>query len=234
MRHEIIAEIRRLAASLGKPPGIRTFVAETGITEKDWKGIYWARWGDALTEAGYQPNKIQERYDDDFLLRHYCDATRHFGSPATRYEWRMYSTDLDDAPSYTTLMNRYQTISQLRQEARKWALADGRYEDVISIFGQEGGVAEPIKRETIDYGWVYLLKSGGHFKIGRSDELEDRIKRIQVSLPEKVTLIHAIKTDDPSGIEAYWHRRFHDRRANGEWFKLSAEDVKAFKRRSFQ
>jgi len=81
-------------------------------------------------------------------------------------------------------------------------------------------------------GCVYLVKSGQRFKIGRTNAFEQRMRTLQFQLPEKLVFIHYIKTDDPPGIETYWHRRFADKRKNGEWFALSAEDVEMFKART--
>ena len=52
-KQHIIDEIRRTAKDNGGAPlGTDRFQQETGIKSADWFGRFWARWGDALGEAG--------------------------------------------------------------------------------------------------------------------------------------------------------------------------------------
>ncbi|MGH8246434.1 MAG: hypothetical protein ACREUU_08375 [Gammaproteobacteria bacterium] len=68
-KSHILAETRRTALKNGgKPLGIARFHAETGIKSSDWRGKLWARWSDALVEAGFQPNLLQGPRDGEELL----------------------------------------------------------------------------------------------------------------------------------------------------------------------
>ena len=53
---------------------------------------------------------------------------------------------------------------------------------------------------------------------------------MRLQLPEKVKPIHYIEADDPAGVETYWHNRFAAKRKEGEWFALTPDDVRAFKK----
>jgi hypothetical protein len=85
VREIILSEIRRLAAAnKGQPPGRQVFEHETGIRAGEWLGVYWARWGDALAEAGLSANQKQGRLDQDFLLEKLAQAVRHYGKKSRR------------------------------------------------------------------------------------------------------------------------------------------------------
>ncbi len=79
-------------------------------------------------------------------------------------------------------------------------------------------------------GYVYLIKFRSDFKIGASSDPERRYGEIATQMPALMSHVHTIKTDDPFGVEAYWHRRFEAKRLRGEWFSLSLAEVRAFKR----
>ena len=84
-------------------------------------------------------------------------------------------------------------------------------------------------------GYVYLLRSGRRYKIGKSTDPSRRFREVRLELPDETNQVHTIPTDDPSGIESYWHQRFAEKRIrNTEFFSLTAEDVRAFKRRKYQ
>jgi hypothetical protein len=68
-RDEIIAAIQQATADDGgKPVGRMRFETLTGITRRAWQGVYWARWGDALREAGFEPNTVSQALDKDKVL----------------------------------------------------------------------------------------------------------------------------------------------------------------------
>ncbi len=233
MRKTILDEIKKLAkAGNGQPPGVRRFENETGIRETAWRGVYWARWGDALIEAGFLPNSWQSKHEQELVFEKFIEACRHFSRVPTIDELKIYSRTQKDFPTPKSFYTHFGSKNALVDNLRNWVKGREEYKDIFMMIGIE--VEQKTTSARSNEGIVYLIKSGSHFKIGRSDELERRVKEIRVSLPEAASLEHSIRTDDPAGIEAYWHRRFAERRANGEWFKLTASDVAAFKRRKYQ
>lgn len=207
----------------------------------DWYGSLFRRWGDALAEAGYEPNEKQDKLSPEHVLREYAKVVRHFGRVPAAIDLRMYSRERPEVPGHTTFINHFGNKAGLDAALARWVCGQDEFQDLIAmlpppkespIVEAAGAPARGGVRRT--EGLVYLLKSGDHYKIGRSQELERRVREIRIAMPEEVSLVHSIRTDDPSGIEAYWHNRFKERRANGEWFRLNAADVRAFKRRKFQ
>jgi hypothetical protein len=83
------------------------------------------------------------------------------------------------------------------------------------------------------FGFVYLMKSGRYYKIGPSNSVGRRDYELAIQLPERLKTVHRIQTEDPVGIEEYWHKRFALKQKNGEWFDLDFADIKAFTRQKF-
>ncbi len=230
----IIDELKRVASELGRTPGRQTFEALTGIREADWLGIHWPRWNDVVRAAGLSENSMNGKYDEERLLQQLYEVCESLGHFPTMPELKMYCRGRPDFASKNTFANALGTKTQMMSRLRDWMVINRPDDPLIEKFEAPKEQKPSEGERQAKYGWVYLLRSGMHYKIGRSDELERRVKQISIALPEKVEMEHAIETDDPAGIEAYWHKRFADKRMNGEWFKLEKFDVKAFKRRKFQ
>ena len=90
-KHFILAEIQRIAdENGGKPPGRARFAEETGIPPGQW-ARYWARWGDALEEAGFpDEGVIIETTPQRVWGRCSYRRTRRLGHTPTIAEWTVH------------------------------------------------------------------------------------------------------------------------------------------------
>lgn len=236
-KQHILDEIKRTAASNGGVPlGRERFFRETGVKPHDWLGKFWARWGDAIREAGFEPNELQTAYNEDLLIEKFIALARHLGHFPVDAALRMRSRSDDGFPSHTTF-TRFGSKQLLAAKILDYCKDRTGYEDVSAfcapiVTRPQGASKAQIASDEV-VGFVYLMKSGRYYKIGRSNAAGRRQYELAIQMPEKITNVHTIRTDDPAGIEEYWHRRFADKRKNGEWFELTAADVKAFRRRKF-
>jgi hypothetical protein len=232
-RESILSEIGRTAKESG-PLGVRRFEAETGINSYEW-GRYWARWGDALREAGFEPNEFQAGYTEDVLIGNLIRLIRELGKFPTMRELEVKQHEDTKFPS-KKVFQHLGAKGQLATKVLAYCKDRIGYDDVMRLCAPhvirtqlqlESRKSEP------DEGYVYLIKSGRYYKIGKTNATGRREYELAIQLPQKPKTIHVIKTDDPAGIEAYWHKRFDNKRQGGEWFDLNVDEIRAFKRRKF-
>ncbi|HEV2207918.1 MAG TPA: GIY-YIG nuclease family protein [Verrucomicrobiae bacterium] len=236
-KHHILSEIKRTAqANGGIPLGRLKFFTQTGIKQSDWRGVHWVRWNDAILEAGFTPNQKTTAYDDEWLIAKLVSFGRELGHFPVSAELRLKARTTEHFPSDNTF-RRLGSKAQILQKAALYCRAHEGFDDVLAMCGAphvstDSAIpeAEPDPEQP---GFVYLLKSGRFYKIGRSNACGRRERELSLQLPEKARLLHEIRTDDPVGIEDYWHRRFEKQRKNGEWFDLNPAAVAAFRRRRF-
>jgi hypothetical protein len=233
----ILDEIRRVAAETGgKPLGQDRFRTETGIKSYDWQ-YYWPRWNQALAEAGFRPNRVSAAISQELLVKHYAELARDLDHFPNAAEIRLKRRTAPEFPCVSTF-NKYRQ-RELISAVADYCKATLGFENVARCCvdylsrddARDSSGSLDLQRDETFFGSVYLARSGRHYKIGKTNAAGRREYELSLQLPEKLRIIHVITTDDPTGIEAYWHKRFEAKRKNGEWFDLEPTDVTAFKRR---
>ena len=235
-KRQILEEIKRTALENGgKLLGMQKFYRETGIKRSDWIGKYWARWGDALQESGFEPNQLQAAFDEQTLIEKFIELMRELNKFPTDSEVKLKTRTTPGFPwpdTFARLGSKREFAARILEYCKEHA----SYDDVAALCAIAEPPPSPAGKDVEveeEFGFVYLMKSGCYYKIGRTNHVGGRERDLAIQMPDKLTTVHSIRTDDPVGIEAYWHSRFEEKRQNGEWFHLSSADVNAFKRRKF-
>lgn len=195
-----------------------------------------ARWGDALVEAGLEANERSKAYTDEELFHALIRVARKYGHLPTSSEYKLSAREDQDLPSFAAI-ERLGLRTVFLQKLANFVHGKLAFSDVAGFLEKVPAKPAPnatnTKEIAKDDGFVYLIKSGRYYKIGRSNAAGRREREIVLQLPEAAKTMHVIRTDDPVGIEAYWHARYADKRKNGEWFDLNQSDIAAFRRRKF-
>jgi hypothetical protein len=172
-KQHILEEIKRTAeANGGVPLGRLRFFTETGIKESDWRGVYWVRWNEAVKEAGFAPNQKVESYDDSWLITKLISSTRELGHFPVWAELRLKARNTEDWPSDSTF-RKFGSKEQIVARVANYCRTQNGFEDVLAMCGAADEPADSTavsnQDDTEEMGFVYLLKSGRFYKIGRSN-----------------------------------------------------------------
>ena len=86
----------------------------------------------------------------------------------------------------------------------------------------------PVEREE-GKGYVYIVRIGENYKIGKSIQPSDRCKEY-TKLFEEPEVVCCEYVANYSSVESELHSMFDSKRKRGEWFLLSGEEVEVAKR----
>lgn len=91
--------------------------------------------------------------------------------------------------------------------------------------GKQPEQEQVTKKTSQSPGHVYVIKSANLYKIGRTGDMEKRMKSFERSLPRGFEMICNWYTTDTRTEEAEMHSILAEKRVTGEWFSLSDDDV---------
>ena len=142
-KQHILDEIKRTAsANGGVPLGQARFFNETGIKITDWRGRFWARWGDAVKEAGFEPNALQTAYGETELIKYLIPLIRELNRFPVHTELRMKALDDVTFPSHTVWWTRFGSKQNLTKRVIEYCSTDPDLEDVAVICGSIANAVE--------------------------------------------------------------------------------------------
>lgn len=73
--------------------------------------------------------------------------------------------------------------------------------------------------------YIYIIKGMEYYKIGKSKNVDRRLKEFKVAIPYKIELYSKISVSDMDDAEKALHTKYENNRIEGEWFKLDNTSI---------
>lgn len=85
-------------------------------------------------------------------------------------------------------------------------------------------VSRRLIKETHNKGaHLYFIKCGEYIKIGRADNVAQRLSQLRAANPYDVELVYIV--EGAGDLEHSLHKQFKDRHHTGEWFRLNVCEI---------
>jgi hypothetical protein len=101
-------------------------------------------------------------------------------------------------PNEKTLKDRFGTRQQFAAKVLAYCESHDRFEDIAAIYttalnvpNADAEADDGMPQQ--DGGFVYLIKSGRFYKVGRSNSAGRREYELAIQLPAKATTVHTIR-----------------------------------------
>jgi Meiotically Up-regulated Gene 113 (MUG113) protein len=232
----ILNLLRDIADAEGGDVSLRRFLALSGLKEKQVVGAHWPTWNEAKREAGLGTVAfVRPRINEESVLPVVAELLAKLGRWPTEAELRLAKRQDNRLPS-VKVSRRLERDREFLKDLRAYCETKPHLSAVVGLVtarSRHTREEDAIRVSTV--GHVYMMRSGRRYKIGHTSSPSRRHREVRLDLPERTDLVHSIETDDPKGIEAYWHERFATKRIRDtEFFDFSSADVSAFKKRRFQ
>jgi len=99
--------------------------------------------------------------------------------------------------------------------------------DIETLLEGEGLEEEWLPEKKSAAGYVYLVHMEGtsFYKIGKSTNVESRIKKIATFLPLEIEVVYSFAVDDMAQVEKELHSLYAAKQVRGEWYDLTDAEV---------
>lgn len=131
-KQDIIIAIQKSAKENGGTPlGMARFEQETGIKVYNWKK-YWAKFGDAQKEAGFEPNQLQSGYTDEFVIEKVISVIRKLAKFPTFDELAVEKNNDSEFPN-RKVFTKFGSKQNLVLKVIEYCKGKNGYEDIIKL-----------------------------------------------------------------------------------------------------
>ena len=100
-----------------------------------------------------------------------------------------------------------------------------QYGKLLEELELEKNINPPVTEPRPVKGFVYLLKSDGYYKIGKTIKPKDRLVRYEAENPHPIEVVHKKLVNDYTKSERKLLDKFADFKFRGEWFKFTKKQV---------